>query len=131
MTTVSINLTTNDLLKGVEQLDGTDLDEFVQKVLRIRAKRFAASFSKEEADLMEQINLGLSQNELNKLNSLVQKSEEGILTNNELETYQDLSAKMETLNVKRITALAQLANLKGLSLDNTMEELGLLKNENI
>jgi hypothetical protein len=38
---------------------------------------------------------------------------------------------METLNVKRITALAQLANLKGLSLDNTMEELGLLKNENI
>ena len=131
MTTVSINLTTNDLLKGVEQLDGTDLDEFVQKVLYIRANRFADSFSKEEADLMEQINLGLSQNELNKLNSLVQKSEEGILTNNELETYQDLSAKMETLNVKRITALAQLANLKGLSLDNTMEELGLLKNENI
>jgi len=131
MTIVSINLTTNDLLKGVEQLDGADLDEFVQKVLHIRAKRFAESFNKEETDLMEQINVGLSQKELNELDLLIQKSEEGTLTNNELENYQELSEKMENLNMKRMSALAQLANIRGVSLDSIMEELGLLKIANI
>ena len=131
MTTVSINLTTNDLLKGVEQLDGTDLDEFVQKVLYIRAKRFADNFSKEESDLMEQINIGLSNQESDKLNILIAKSEEGILKEDELKEYKNLYSKMESLNIQRLTALSKLANLRGVSLDTTMEKLGLLKTKNI
>ena len=126
MTIVSINLTTNDLLKGVEQLDGTDLDEFVQKVLYIRAKRFADNFSKEETDLMEQINISLSHKESNKLNILITKSEEETLTKDELEEYKKLYSKMETLNIQRLTALSKLANLRGVSLNDVMSELGLL-----
>ena len=75
--------------------------------------------------LIQQINSSLSKDELSQLNSLIQKSEAETLTNNELEDYQRLSNKMETLNVKRMSALAQLANLRGVSLDSLMEELGL------
>ena len=48
MTTISIDLSTQDLLKGVEKLKDAELNEFVQKVLKIRAKRLADSLSQEE-----------------------------------------------------------------------------------
>ena len=52
MTTISINLSTNDLLKGVEQLEKEALEDFVKKVLQIRAKRLADALSKEETTLL-------------------------------------------------------------------------------
>ena len=126
MTTVSIHLTTNDLLKGVEQLNGADLDEFVQQVLHIRAKRFSNNLAKEEAKLIEQINdSSLSKEDYQQLLLLSKKSEASNLTAIELELYQSLSNKMEILNVKRMAALTQLANLRGTSLNEIMKQLGL------
>jgi DNA-binding MarR family transcriptional regulator len=117
MTTISINLSTTDLLKGVKQLEPNDLEAFVKSVLQIRAKRLADSLSEEETTLLEQINVGLSEEEQELLQAFAQKSEAGILTLSENEAYLELSEKLEYLNGKRLIALGKLAQLRGVSVE--------------
>lgn len=131
MTTISINLSTIDLLKGVEQLEKNDLEEFVKNVLLIRAKRLADNLNQEETTLLEQINLGLSQEEQGQLQDFAHKSENGILTLDENVIYLELTEKLEMLNAKRLIALGKLAQLRGVSIETIMEQLGLLEIESM
>lgn len=129
MTTISINLSTRDLLKGVEQLEKNDLEEFVKSVLLIRAKRLVDNLNEKETTLLEQINIGLSQKEQTQLQHFAQKSENGILTLDENLLYLELAEKLEMLNAKRLIALGELAQLRGVSIETIMEQLGLLEVE--
>ena len=49
----------DELLKGVAQLDMSELEHFISQVLTLRAKRIAPSLPPEEAGLWQKINQGL------------------------------------------------------------------------
>ena len=123
MTTISINLSTNDLLKGVEQLEKEALEDFVKKVLQIRAKRLADALSKEETTLLEAINIGLSEQEQFTLQQLADKSQEGQLTEIEHQYYMTLVEKLEEFNNKRLIALGKLSQLRGVALQYLKKHL--------
>ncbi len=127
MTVIPINLSTNDLLAGVEQLEKQDLEEFVKRVLQIRAKRLADTYRHEEATLIEQTKVGLSEAEQLSLQVFADKSQSDILTTAEQKAYLALTEKMETLNNQRLVALGKLAQLRNVSLSTVMEQLGLKK----
>lgn len=61
MTTIEIRsqVSLNDFLNGVAQLNSSDLEQFVSQVLALRAKRVAPSISK-GAKILEKINSGIS-----------------------------------------------------------------------
>lgn len=131
MATIPIDLSTKDLLKGVEQLEQAELENFVKEVLLIRAKRLADNFNHEESILFEQINSGLSQQETVYLQELATKSQSDTLTQNELKIYKQLSQKLEELNNRRLLAVSKLAQIRGVSFDDVMEEFGLMSMETI
>jgi hypothetical protein len=41
-----IEVSKNDLLRGVEQLNTTDLEDFIREILQIKAKRKAARLTR-------------------------------------------------------------------------------------
>ena len=127
MTVIPINLSTNDLLKGVEKLEKQDLEEFVNRVLQIRARRLADNYRHEETTLIEQTKVGLSEAETLSLQVFADKSQEGTLTVVEQKAYLALTEKMETLNNQRLMALGKLAQLRNVSLEIVIEQLGLKK----
>lgn len=125
MTVIPIKLSASDLLKGVEQLEKQDLEEFVHKVLEIRARRLVRNYKHEEVTLIEQAKIGLSEAEKLSLENFAAKSQEGTLSPNEREDYLALTEKMELLNNQRLAALGKLAQLRNVSLEAVMEQLGL------
>jgi hypothetical protein len=56
---IKAQLPTEQLLEAIEQLDQTELDEFVHRVIALRAKRQAPSLSKSESELLQRINQGI------------------------------------------------------------------------
>ena len=49
----------DELLRGVAQLDMSELEHFISQVLTLRATRLAPSLPPEEAGLLQKINQGL------------------------------------------------------------------------
>lgn len=126
MAVIPIQLSTSDLLKGVEQLDFSDLEEFVQAVQQIREKRLADNLNQTEAALLEEVRVGLSFEEQAALQQLAEKSQLGTLTSEELQTYRTLAKQLEIFNAKRIQALGKLAQLRKVSLEEVMKQVEAL-----
>ena len=53
-------VTISELVKGAEQLETPALEDYIQKILQIRAKRVSTNLEKQEATLLKKINLGLT-----------------------------------------------------------------------
>lgn len=85
-----------------------------------------ASLSKAEADLLEQINIGLSVDRWEAYHSLIAKRRAETLTEAEQATLIAISDQIEQANVQRVRALIALAALRGIDLSTLMRELGIV-----
>lgn len=56
---LSAEVSRDDILKAIDQLDEQELDELVSGVLKLRARRRAPALSKAESDLLLKINAGI------------------------------------------------------------------------
>lgn len=56
--TIEIDL--EDILQGIAQLEIGELEKFTDRVMDLRASRRAPRLSKQESDLLQKINQGLS-----------------------------------------------------------------------
>jgi hypothetical protein len=122
---VEAQVSPDELLQAVEQLGTPDLEQFVARVLALRARRAAPSLPPDEAALLFQINLGLPSEVRDRLALLNEKSEDEALTAAEHAELLGLVAQVEALEVKRIEHLSLLANLRGVSLTSLMDDLGI------
>ena len=120
---IKSSVTVNDLIGGVEQLSNQDLDSFINNILSIRAKRKSAKLDKEESHLMEKINEFLPKEEFERYKVLIRKRDNKSLTEIEHGELIAFSDKIELIHAERISALAKLANLRGVTLDEIMKEL--------
>lgn len=111
------------LLEEVEHLSTQELEDFVSKVLNIRAERIAPVLSDREAYLMEIINVGLSEAQQIEWDKLVEKRQDETITPEELQALIRLTEEAERLNVERMKGLAELAQLRKTSLKGIMQEL--------
>lgn len=122
MTTIQITsqVSTDQLLSSVANLPETDLDQFVAKVLAIRAKLKAPSAPEQEAQLLTQINQGLAAQDQARFVELDQKRYDETLTELEHQELLNLIEQMEQLNVVRMRSLSKLALLRQVSLTTVM-----------
>ena len=78
-----------------------------------------------EADLLQQINFGLSAEEWELYYALIAKRQAETLTDEEHARLIEISDQIEIANARRIAALIQLAALRGTSLETEMRNLGI------
>ncbi len=80
---------------------------------------------KAEADLLQQINLGLSAETWQRYHALVAKRRAKTLTDEEQQALIALSDHLEAANARRMAALVELARLRQTSLAQVMKDLGI------
>lgn len=112
----------NELLKGVEQLDISSLEDYIQKILQIRAKHLAKNLEQQEVELLKQVNIDLSETKRLRKAKLWEKREAENLSNDEYQELMTLIDESEALNVQRVIAIGKLAKLQKVGSVPLLEE---------
>ncbi|AFZ23416.1 hypothetical protein Cylst_1106 [Cylindrospermum stagnale PCC 7417] len=122
---VEVQLSSEELLKAVEQLSHADLEKFVSQVISLQAQRKASRLPADEAELLIKINQGIPSDIQTIYDKLITKRQAETLTTEEHRELLGLTEQMEKLQAQRIEYLAELARLRGISLTVLMENLGI------
>jgi hypothetical protein len=122
---VEVQLSSEELLKAVEQLNLSELEQFVSQVIVLQAQRKALGLPEAEAKLLLNINQSIPANIQEEYEKLAAKRDDEILTDDEHEKLLQLTEEIETIQAQRIENLAELARLRGISLTTLMENLGI------
>lgn len=113
---VEANLSLDQLVKAVEQLSRPDLDEFVPRVMALRAKRWTPTLSRTEADLLQKINEGLPPATRQRYADLVAQRQAETLTDKQYAELLQLTQQVEAFQARRVGYLAELAQLRRMPL---------------
>ncbi len=117
------NISLNDLINSVDQLENKDLEYFLDQILSLHANRKKKGLNTSEGDLLEKINNTLSDEEQETYQKLLKKRDEESLSEEEHSTLLQISDKLELLHAQRMEALSDLAKLKGVKLSALLEQL--------
>lgn len=126
--TIQLNPDLEKQLKSNAAQIGVEPEQFVTKILQEQLRQISdldEGFIKKESELLHKISLGIAEKEWNLYSSLIQKRDNGKITEVELPKLIALSDKVENANVERIKNLIKLANLRGVTLTALMGELGI------
>lgn len=116
---------TAQLLEAVEQLPPQELEEFVLQILKVQAHRQIPSLTEVESGLLLIINQCPSSEFRKRLNHLVLKRQSLEIEESELTQLIEMTEQMELWNVERIQALIKLGQIRGRSLPEMMQDLGI------
>lgn len=114
-----------DILGGISRLDSEELDQFVEKVLALRAKQTRQNLSQEESALLKKINRGLPVSDRRRLTYLDAKRSDGKLSEEEYEELLSLIEVLEQLNAERVELITELAQMRGIPARELMQQLGI------
>lgn len=118
-------MSVDELLKAVDDLSETDVEQVLDRVLFVRARHRAPVATPEETKLLQEINQGIPPEVNNRYETLLDKRDEEIITEAEYAELLDLSEQIENLGVKRIEALSELAAIRQVSLPQLMKDMGI------
>lgn len=114
------------VLQGVDKLDTPELERFLAQVSVLVARRKAPSIPQREAELLQQVNQPLLTTQAqHQYQQLSQKAKAGTLTPAENQTLLTLVDELEQADAERMKALFELAQLRKVSLDTLMQQLGI------
>lgn len=126
---ITSKVTFDDLLNGVKALESNDFEQFIEKVMLIKAQRQTDFIPKNEADLLQKINQNLPIELLERYEFLQQKRATSILSEIEFQELSDIVEQKELLNAERLKYLGELATIRKVSLRELMKDLNLLNND--
>lgn len=130
MATIKLELTPEleQQLKIEAGKEGLDPDRYILSALQERFRRQSpqiAHLSEVEANLLQQIGIGLPPRDWERYHLLIEKRRAENLTADEQTELVQLTDRIEQANAKRIEAAIELAKLRGTSLSLLMHELGI------
>lgn len=127
MTTILVQaqVSTDALLDAVKQMPNRELDVFLEHVLSVHAERRAPHLSLTESELLLRVNEPIPATTQARFDQLVAKRDAGTLSADEHTDLLTLVDEIELRDADRIAALADLAQLRGISLESLMEDLGI------
>ena len=120
-----VNIDLDKILDGMAQLDLSELERFAFHVNSLIARRKAPSLPKRETELLQQINRGLPVTVRVRYAVLNEKLLDKTLTAAEHQELSALVDQIEQSDAERLKHLIELAQLRNLSLDELMEQLGI------
>lgn len=122
---VDAKLSLDQLLLAVEQLSPPELDEFVPRVVAIRARRKAPSLPAAESALLLQINQSLPTDVIARYEYLIARRKDETLSAQEHAELLRLTQQFETSQAKRVRYLAKLAEIRKVPLTQLLDDLGI------
>ena len=127
MATISVQarLTTEDLMTALEQLDIKEAEKVTRRLLHLQAQRRVASLPAREEELLREIYREKRPGFKERFNELNAKCHAYLLTPEEHEELIKLTGESEAFTARRLTALAELAQLHQTTLPALMNKLGL------
>jgi hypothetical protein len=127
MSTIQITsqVSTEDLLHGVESLPTEELEQFVTRVLALCARRKANSLNEQESRLLQLINRPVPATVQSRYDLLTQKQRANTLSADEYAELLQVIEQIEQFDAERVQHLVTLAQLRQVSLDKLMQDLGI------
>lgn len=126
MSTISIELTTDQLLQAVERLPAHELAAFASRIHALQQQQLAPRLDQTETNLLLQINRpALSPAEQQRFDYLVAQRQRESINADDLQELRQLTTQAEAADVQRLQALHSLAQLRGTSLQALMATLGI------
>ena len=125
---ITSKISFEDLFNGVKTLQNQDFEQFVEKIMQLKAQRQTEFLPKNETELLTKINKTLATEVLERYQILQQKRNAQTLTNTEFEELSKIVEQKEQLNAERIKHLGELATIRNKSLREVMQELDLFGN---
>jgi hypothetical protein len=123
--TSQIEIDLDEVLQGLARLGAKELEQFIDKVIALQAQRRAPSLSKNETELLQQISRGLPADIRQRYEALNAKLHDETITPQEHEELLTLIDRIELADSERMQRLVALAQLRGVSVDTLMEQLGI------
>lgn len=126
--TVQVTKDVEEKLRKNAARQGKALDRYVSEILE-QVSNYEqptnSSISAQEADLLQRINLAIPSETWAEYRRLVARRDREEITPEELDMLIAITDKIEIANAERIRHLAELAQLRGVSLPELMHELGI------
>ncbi len=119
------NAELDQLLSGVAQLETADLERFAEQVYLLLAQRKVPSLPQTEAELLQQINQGLTEDTQHRYDELRAKLRDETLTPEEHQELLALVDTVEQADADRLRHLIALSQLRQVPLPNLMHQLGI------
>ncbi|MEA3357815.1 MAG: STAS/SEC14 domain-containing protein [Thermodesulfobacteriota bacterium] len=122
---VETELSTDNLLKAVGQLNKHELEQFVSQIINLRAQRLVHRLSQAEAQFLVKINQGLPAEVQRRYDELIDKRRDESVSSEEHSELLRLTDQIENLEAQRMQHLSELARYRKVSLAELMENMGL------
>jgi len=119
-------LTVPDLLENASRLDTSEFESFFKAMLALRAKRIAPVLSQKEADLLEKIYAKLPSGTTERYDLLTEKRRAETISAEEYDELIGLVQTVEQYNVQRLKLIVELADLRKITAQQLMKQLGLM-----
>ena len=117
--------TVDELVKAAEQLPQIDLENLTAQVLTLKARRAAPELSKNEAELLQNINRGMLNELQNRYRELIAGRRAETLTESEHTELLHLTNQVEKYDTERLKYLTKLACIRKISLTELLDKLGI------
>jgi hypothetical protein len=129
--TIQLEPADEQQLRELASSQGQDVTELASCVLKEYLHRSPPTAKAEarvpaaESQLLQDINQGLPEATWQRYHELVIRRREGTLTRDEHEELKSLTNAIELAHARRIERLTELAQLRRISLDELMDQLGI------
>lgn len=127
--TINLPVSIEQQFRQEADLNGLSLDSYLLRLLQQAAKTSQKQPSKSkhflESELLKKINLDISEEEWTNYRHLIGLMRAERLSKQEHEELIALGDKIEAANVQRVKYLFELAELRGVSVEKLMKNLGI------
>jgi len=123
MGTPSGRLSAEDIISAVAELSLREIEEVFEHMLALQAERKASHLPTAESELLVRVNAGLPTDMVERLATLRAKRQDSTITDTEYEELTRLGDQGEKLHADRLSALVELAKLRGVSLPVLLDQL--------
>lgn len=123
--TSEIHIDINDLIGGIPQLDTLEIERLLSETSMILAQRKVSNLPARESYLLQKIGEGLSDDVQNRYDELQKKLLAEQLSPDEHQELLNLIDVVENADAERLKHLIELAQLRRLSLDELIRQLGI------
>ena len=117
-------VSSEELLRAVEQLPPPELAAFTEKVLALRLRQAAPVLSQDESELLMRINQGVPADIQLRYDTLIAKRAAETLTAEEHAELLRLTDQIEQIDANRMEQLVALAQMRQISLAQLLRDLG-------
>ncbi|MBK1989818.1 STAS/SEC14 domain-containing protein [Sphaerospermopsis aphanizomenoides BCCUSP55] len=121
---LELEVSSEEILKAVEQLHQPDLEKFVSQVIILHTQKKSAKLLKDEVEFFLHNHHNLYSDTPIYCHQLISRTEDENLTEEEYRELLRLSEQIDKLQAQRLEYLAELAHLHGISLMELMQNLG-------